>query len=92
MRKRHAAEELAQEAPIKMIFPLATCFFPAILIVAAGPGVLALLNALGKLRSAHGTAERALRDPERPEGRKCCIGNEGQDGTNHGDHTTVRHG
>lgn len=47
MRKRHAAEELAQKAPIKMIFPLATCFFPAILIVAAGPGVLALLNALG---------------------------------------------
>ena len=47
MRKRHAAEELAQKAPIKMIFPLATCFFPAILIVAAGPGVLALIHALG---------------------------------------------
>jgi tight adherence protein C len=46
-RKRLAAEELAQKAPIKMIFPLATCFFPAILIVAAGPGVLAIMKALG---------------------------------------------
>ncbi|HYX85673.1 MAG TPA: type II secretion system F family protein [Gaiellales bacterium] len=46
-RKRHAAEELAQKAPIKMIFPLATCFFPAILMIAAGPGVLALMKALG---------------------------------------------
>lgn len=46
-RKRHAAEERAQKAPIKMIFPLATCFFPAILMVAAGPGVLALMKALG---------------------------------------------
>jgi tight adherence protein C len=46
-RKRHAAEELAQKAPIKMIFPLAICFFPAILMIAAGPGVLALMKALG---------------------------------------------
>lgn len=46
-RKRQAAEELAQKAPIKMIFPLASCFFPAILIVSAGPGVLALMKALG---------------------------------------------
>jgi len=46
-RKRQAAEELAQKAPIKMIFPLASCFFPAILIVAAGPGVLAIMQALG---------------------------------------------
>lgn len=46
-RKRQAAEELAQKAPIKMIFPLASCFFPAILIVAAGPGVLAIMKALG---------------------------------------------
>jgi len=46
-RKQHTAEESAQQAPIKMIFPLAICFFPAILMIAAGPGVLALINALG---------------------------------------------
>ena len=46
-RKRHFAEELAQKAPIKMVFPLAICFFPAILMITAGPGVLALIKALG---------------------------------------------
>ena len=46
-RKRLNAEELAQKAPIKMIFPLATCFFPGILLIAAGPGMLNLLKALG---------------------------------------------
>jgi tight adherence protein C len=46
-RKRLTAEEQAQKAPIKMIFPLASCFFPGILVIAAGPGVLALLKALG---------------------------------------------
>jgi tight adherence protein C len=45
-RKRNAAEEMAQKAPIKMVFPLATCFFPAILIIAAGPGILAIMQAL----------------------------------------------
>jgi tight adherence protein C len=46
-RKRLTAEELAQKAPIKMIFPLAACFFPGILLIAAGPGVLNLMKALG---------------------------------------------
>lgn len=45
-RKRNAAEELAQKAPIKMVFPLAICFFPAILIIAAGPGIIAIMKAL----------------------------------------------
>jgi tight adherence protein C len=46
-RKRLDAEERAQKAPIKMIFPLAACFFPGILVIAAGPGMLNLLKALG---------------------------------------------
>jgi tight adherence protein C len=46
-RRRQHAEERAQKAPIKMVFPLAACFFPAILIIAAGPGLLAVVQALG---------------------------------------------
>jgi len=46
-RKKATAEEAAQKAPIKMVFPLAVCIFPAILIAAAGPGLLATMHALG---------------------------------------------
>ena len=46
-RKRLGADELAQKAPIKMMFPLAICFFPAILIITAGPGIIAIMNTLG---------------------------------------------
>jgi hypothetical protein len=31
-----------------MVFPLAVCIFPAILIAAAGPGLLATMHALGR--------------------------------------------
>lgn len=47
LRKRATAEEHAQKAPIKMVFPLAVCFFPSILIIAAGPGVLELVRLMG---------------------------------------------
>jgi tight adherence protein C len=45
-RKKAVAEEHAQKAPIKMVFPLAVCLFPAILIVAAGPGLLSVIHTL----------------------------------------------
>ena len=38
---------LAALAPVKMVFPLAICFFPAILIITAGPGIIAIMNTLG---------------------------------------------
>jgi tight adherence protein C len=46
-RKKARAEEMAQKAPVKMVFPLAVCFFPSILIIAAGPGILGIARALG---------------------------------------------
>jgi len=46
-RKKALAEELAQKAPVKMVFPLAICFFPAILIITAGPGIIGIARALG---------------------------------------------
>jgi tight adherence protein C len=46
-RKKALADEMAQKAPVKMVFPLAICFFPAILIITAGPGIIAIMNTLG---------------------------------------------
>ena len=45
-RRKAMAEETAQKAPIKMVFPLAVCIFPAILIIAAGPGLLQVVHTL----------------------------------------------
>ncbi len=44
LRRRRTAEERAQKAPVRMLFPLAFMIFPAMLIVLLAPGALTLIN------------------------------------------------
>ncbi len=47
VRRAQEAEEVAAKMPVKMLFPLATCVFPAILLVILGPAILAIIKAFG---------------------------------------------
>lgn len=46
VRRRQRAEEKAQKVPVKIMFPLIACLFPALLVIVIGPGVISIAHSL----------------------------------------------